>query len=94
MTLYQIYPHAYTLYANRPYLGWPGRILILQMKSLIYWYLTKRLNCLLEAIGAIARASNVIVVGDPKQMPPTNFFSSNNIDEENIEKEDLESILR
>ncbi|HUZ61428.1 MAG TPA: DUF3320 domain-containing protein [Hanamia sp.] len=46
-----------------------------------------------EAIGAIARAGNVIVVGDPKQMPPTNFFNSNNVDEENIEKEDLESIL-
>ncbi|MES2654057.1 MAG: DUF3320 domain-containing protein [Bacteroidota bacterium] len=46
-----------------------------------------------EAVGAIARATNVIVVGDPKQMPPTNFFSNNNIDEENIEKEDLESIL-
>lgn len=47
-----------------------------------------------EAVGAIARASNMIVVGDPKQMPPTNFFSSaNNIDEDNIEKEDLESIL-
>ncbi|MES2331853.1 MAG: DUF3320 domain-containing protein [Bacteroidota bacterium] len=46
-----------------------------------------------EAVGAIARAKNVIVVGDPKQMPPTNFFATNNIDEENIEKEDLESIL-
>jgi hypothetical protein len=46
-----------------------------------------------EAIGAIARAGNVIVVGDPKQMPPTNFFSSNYIDEDNIDKEDLESIL-
>jgi uncharacterized protein DUF4011/restriction endonuclease-like protein/AAA domain-containing protein/uncharacterized protein DUF3320 len=46
-----------------------------------------------EAVGAIARATNVIVVGDPKQMPPTSFFSSNNIDEENIDKEDLESIL-
>lgn len=46
-----------------------------------------------EAIGAIARATNVIVVGDPKQMPPTNFFSSNNIDDDNIELEDLESIL-
>ncbi|WP_290797541.1 DUF3320 domain-containing protein [Flavihumibacter sp. UBA7668] len=46
-----------------------------------------------EAIGAIARAKKVIVVGDPKQMPPTNFFSTNQIDEENIEKEDLESIL-
>ena len=46
-----------------------------------------------EAIGAIARGTTVIVVGDPKQMPPTNFFSTNNIDEENIDKEDLESIL-
>ncbi|MHA4894677.1 DUF3320 domain-containing protein [Pedobacter sp. PWIIR3] len=46
-----------------------------------------------EAVGAIARASNVIIVGDPKQMPPTSFFAVNNIDEENIEKEDLESIL-
>ncbi|WP_217602333.1 DUF3320 domain-containing protein [Chitinophaga sp. GbtcB8] len=46
-----------------------------------------------EAVGAIARGSNVIVVGDPKQMPPTSFFSNNNIDEDNIEKEDLESIL-
>ena len=46
-----------------------------------------------EAVGAIARGNNLIVVGDPKQMPPTNFFSTNNIDEENIEKEDMESIL-
>jgi hypothetical protein len=46
-----------------------------------------------EAVGAIARADNMIVVGDPKQMPPTSFFSSTNIDEDNIEKEDLESIL-
>ncbi|RFZ94036.1 DUF3320 domain-containing protein [Mucilaginibacter conchicola] len=46
-----------------------------------------------EAVGAIARGTNVIVVGDPKQMPPTSFFSTNNIDEDNIDKEDLESIL-
>jgi very-short-patch-repair endonuclease len=46
-----------------------------------------------EAVGAIARGKNVIVVGDPKQMPPTSFFSTNNFDEENAEKEDLESIL-
>ncbi|MET4083767.1 very-short-patch-repair endonuclease [Pedobacter sp. UYP30] len=46
-----------------------------------------------EAIGAIARAESVIVVGDPKQMPPTNFFGSNNFDEDNVDKEDLESIL-
>lgn len=29
-----------------------------------------------EAIGAIARASQAIVVGDTKQMPPTNFFQN------------------
>jgi transcription elongation GreA/GreB family factor/very-short-patch-repair endonuclease len=27
-----------------------------------------------EAIGSIARGSQLIVVGDPKQLPPTNFF--------------------
>jgi len=46
-----------------------------------------------EAVGAIARGSELIVVGDPKQLPPTSFFSSNHIDEENYEKEDLESVL-
>jgi len=46
-----------------------------------------------EAVGAIARGKNLIVVGDPKQMPPTSFFSTNTIDEENLDKEDLESIL-
>lgn len=46
-----------------------------------------------EAVGAIARGNNLIVVGDPKQMPPTSFFSSNSVDENNLDKEDLESIL-
>lgn len=46
-----------------------------------------------EAVGAIARGKNVIVVGDPKQLPPTSFFNANRVDEENFEKEDLESIL-
>ncbi len=46
-----------------------------------------------EAIGAMARAKNVIVVGDPKQMPPTAFFATTKEDEENLEIEDLESIL-
>ncbi|MBK6285816.1 MAG: hypothetical protein IPF54_26875 [Draconibacterium sp.] len=46
-----------------------------------------------EAVGAIARGQNVIVVGDPKQMPPTSFFATNHFDEENADKEDLESIL-
>lgn len=46
-----------------------------------------------EAVGAIARGKNIIIVGDPKQMPPTNFFTTNSVDEDNIEMEDLESIL-
>lgn len=46
-----------------------------------------------EAVGAIARGKNVIVVGDPKQMPPTSFFTTNSTDEDNLEIEDLESIL-
>jgi very-short-patch-repair endonuclease len=28
-----------------------------------------------EAIGAIARGSQIVVVGDPKQLPPTSFFT-------------------
>lgn len=46
-----------------------------------------------SAVGAIARGKNVIVVGDPKQLPPTSFFATNRFDEDNFEKEDLESIL-
>ncbi|MGH8018946.1 MAG: DUF4011 domain-containing protein [Opitutaceae bacterium] len=48
-----------------------------------------------DAIGAIARGKQLIVVGDPKQLPPTNFFATGTDeenDDENIE-EDLESIL-
>ena len=46
-----------------------------------------------EAVGAIARGENVIVVGDPKQLPPTSFFQTNHMDEENYEIEDMESVL-
>ena len=46
-----------------------------------------------NAVGAISRGENAIIVGDPKQLPPTSFFSSNNVDEDNFEKEDLESLL-
>ena len=46
-----------------------------------------------EAVGTIARGENVIVVGDPKQLPPTSFFKSGRIDEEHAEQEDLESLL-
>ena len=46
-----------------------------------------------DAVGAIARSKNVIITGDPKQMPPTSFFTTTSTDEDNIEIEDLESIL-
>ncbi|WP_166831715.1 DUF3320 domain-containing protein [Thalassoroseus pseudoceratinae] len=50
-----------------------------------------------DAIGAIARGQQTIIVGDPKQLPPTNFFGRVDDDETNDELEDhekdLESIL-
>lgn len=46
-----------------------------------------------EAVGAIARGKALIVVGDPKQMPPTSFFSSTNVDVEEANIDDMESIL-
>lgn len=46
-----------------------------------------------EAVGSIARGKSVVVVGDPKQMPPTSFFTTATTDEENMEMEDLDSIL-
>lgn len=46
-----------------------------------------------EAVGAIARAKSAVVVGDPKQLPPTEFFNSAYVDEDNLENEDLESVL-
>ncbi|MBE7088419.1 MAG: DUF4011 domain-containing protein [Clostridiales bacterium] len=46
-----------------------------------------------EAVPSLARAKSAIVVGDPKQMPPTAFFMGSGADEENLEVEDLESVL-
>lgn len=49
-----------------------------------------------DAVGAIARGQQLIVVGDPKQLPPTNFFNSAGDDEDSLAPEefkDLESIL-
>ena len=46
-----------------------------------------------EAVGAIARGKSLIVVGDPKQMPPTSFFASNKVEEEEAYIDDLDSIL-
>lgn len=45
-----------------------------------------------DSVGAIARGKNVIIVGDPKQMPPTNFFNAQAANDE-ADEEDLESIL-
>ena len=46
-----------------------------------------------EAICTLARGKSVIVVGDPKQLPPTSFFHVNYVDEDNLENEDMESVL-
>lgn len=49
-----------------------------------------------EAIGAVARGRQLIVVGDPKQLPPTNFFRRQGQVEEDDEEyttTDTESIL-
>lgn len=46
-----------------------------------------------KAVGSLARAENAVVVGDPKQMPPTAFFQSQTSDEEYTEISDLESVL-
>lgn len=48
-----------------------------------------------DAIGAMARGKQVVMVGDPKQLPPTNFFDraeASDGDSEDVEG-DLESIL-
>ena len=49
-----------------------------------------------EAFGAIARGKQVIIVGDPKQLPPTTFFDvmADGVDtEEETSADDTESIL-
>lgn len=49
-----------------------------------------------DAIGAIYRGNQLIVVGDSKQMPPSNFFNSGTDSDDNDENEDItdfESIL-
>lgn len=46
-----------------------------------------------DAVGAIGRAKQVIVAGDPKQMPPTNFFNRGAGADDDDTEEDMESIL-
>ena len=49
-----------------------------------------------DAVGAMARGTSVIVVGDSKQLPPTNFFGRTVDEDEELEDDapdDMESIL-
>ena len=46
-----------------------------------------------EAVPSLARAKSAIIVGDPKQMPPTSFFMGTGQDDDHPETEDLESVL-
>ena len=47
-----------------------------------------------DAVGALARAEQVIMVGDPKQLPPTSFFDRAEAAEVDVDVEvELESIL-
>ncbi len=46
-----------------------------------------------EAVPALARSKSAIIVGDPRQMPPTSFFTVSGQDDEHPEAEDLESVL-
>ena len=46
-----------------------------------------------KAVGVLARGKDAVIVGDPNQMPPTSFFAGNMIDEDNLDIEDLDSIL-
>lgn len=39
-----------------------------------------------DSFGAIARAKQVVIVGDPNQLPPSNFFSSSNTNDEDDEE--------
>ena len=49
-----------------------------------------------DALGAIARGTTLVVVGDPKQLPPTNFFNkilNEDFDEDQVGMQVSESIL-
>lgn len=52
--------------------------------------------CTYDAVGAIARGDQVVVVGDSKQLPPTSFFKRGKSDDEAQNENDfdeLESVL-
>jgi len=48
-----------------------------------------------EAVGAMARGKEVVIVGDPKQLPPTSFFNAvaAETEDEDLAFDDLDNIL-
>ena len=46
-----------------------------------------------DALGAVARARQIVVVGDPKQLPPTSFFQSADRDDEDQEEDFTEEAI-
>ena len=46
-----------------------------------------------KAVGALYRAKSAVIVGDPKQMPPTDFFGGSGPEVDDLALEDLDSIL-
>ncbi|MDC9590862.1 DUF3320 domain-containing protein [Xenorhabdus sp. XENO-10] len=46
-----------------------------------------------DAVGSIARGKQVVIAGDPRQMPPTSFFNRGTADQEDDTEQDMESIL-
>lgn len=46
-----------------------------------------------KAVGALARAKDAVIVGDPKQMPPTSFFAGSGPIVDDLALDDLDSIL-
>ena len=46
-----------------------------------------------EAIGVLGRASQVVVAGDDRQLPPTSFFANQSISDEEDDNDDLDLAL-
>lgn len=46
-----------------------------------------------DALGAIARGSQLVVVGDPKQLPPTNFFDRLTDDSDTEDPDDTPAVV-
>lgn len=63
-----------------------------QFDIVVFDEASQLLTC--EAVGAVSRGKSTVVVGDPKQLPPTTFFRSQLDDgETDFEVLDMESVL-